>query len=120
MAQHWRNGLVFAITIWLPLWLSANAAGRRTQELAVSVDVEGSAYRLYAAYKDKGTMACSFDSGGNGVVNTKAGQVCFSHNNRVGGSSGSLSWGPNELPPQDVEIQLDDHLGFRYALSRAM
>jgi len=94
--------------------------GRRNQALAVSVDKEGRRFRLYAAYKDKGTMAVSFDSAGNGVVNTKSGKVCFQHNSKRGGfcidanTGAKQVWASGDLPNANVDIQLDETLGFRW------
>lgn len=56
---------------------------------------------------------------GNGVVNNKKGKVCFQHNDKIGGfcidaSTGAKQeWGAGELPPSNVEMQLDETLGFR-------
>lgn len=44
-------------------------------QLAVSVDTEGSGYRIYGAYKDSGNIAVSFDAQGNGFVNNPRGKV---------------------------------------------
>lgn len=98
--------------------------GRRNQALAVSVDKEGRRFRLYAAYKDKGTMAVSFDGAGNGVVNTKSGKVCFQHNSKRGGfcidanTGAKQVWASGDLPNANVDIQLDETLGFRFDVTR--
>jgi len=88
---------------------------------------EGSGYRIYGAYKGNGSIAVSFDALGNGFVNDPRGRVLFSHHRELGGyynetrtGARRLGWGSQggkDAPAtlrQDIEISLDENLGFKY------
>jgi len=103
--------------------------------LAVSVDLEGPASsnkrskglvrsRMFAAYRQTGMVAVSFDPGG-GFVNYPTGHLAFMYS--VENGSGQLydfignptvSWNESQggKRTDSVEILLDAHLGFRFKM----
>ena len=67
--------------------------------LAISIDADGfdydgnPIYRLYAGFRKDGSVACSFDSAGNGFANFASGSTCFTHNTDSGGFSMAMDGG---------------------------
>lgn len=122
--------------------------------LAVSVDRDGfddegrPLFRLYAGFRKDGSVACSFDSAGNGFANFGTGSTCFTTNVDSGGfsmaadggmeqawsgsagtkggsdaeaaaGSGGAEAGAEAEAATVVVKQLDDHLLLRYSTDPA-
>ncbi|KAK3265328.1 hypothetical protein CYMTET_25978 [Cymbomonas tetramitiformis] len=99
------------------------------EALAISVDGEGGPgqrsqrYRLFAAYRDTGMVAASFDPGGGGFVNWPSGHLCFVYTAETGSGTvydntgnPTTTWSDANGDPlsESVEVLLDSHMGFRF------
>eukprot|EP00854_Cymbomonas_tetramitiformis_P017449 gene17449-20774_t len=105
------------------------APGIKAKALAISVDGEGGPgqrsqrYRLFAAYRDTGMVAASFDPGGGGFVNWPSGHLCFVYTAETGSGTvydntgnPTTTWSDANGDPlsESVEVLLDSHMGFRF------